>query len=501
MNPSPSLLTCLALLLPAPAFAVLKAGFAERDITPEIGMERPGGYGKVFHKAIHDPCKVRAAVFDDGRRKVAIVGIDALILRRPQVVAVREQVHARCGIDPGAILIGASHSHSSGPVGLILPGEFDHADAAIRQLAYEKSSNADPVYLELVEKQLVEAIVAADAARREVELGFGSGNAEGVSFNRRFRMKNGLSYTHPGYGNPEMLEPAGPVDTEVGVIGAWTPEGELTGCIVTFACHATTSPPGASANYIYYLEKTLREATGSPDLPVVFVNGASGDITQVDNRNPWGRRSGEEAAEVVGGSIGAEALKVLLSLRKITTVPVDQRVETLRIARRPPSAEHLASSREIVKTLPEPGIRATQWIFAKEIVLLDALIAVEPVREVEIQAVQIGPAVFVTTPAEYFCQFGLDQKAAIDFPFTWPVSLANGCVGYVPTAEAFAEHGGGYETRLTSYSNLIPSAGRTMADAGIALALSLDPGPLPKPAKLPPARPPWDYGSTGPQLE
>lgn len=95
----------------APAPTSIKAGFAEADITPDIGMEVPGGYGKAFARSIHDPCKVRAAVFDDGQRRLALVGVDALIVRRPLVLGARKAIHERCGIAPEAILIGASHSH------------------------------------------------------------------------------------------------------------------------------------------------------------------------------------------------------------------------------------------------------------------------------------------------------------------------------------------------------------------------------------------------------
>ncbi len=485
-----------------PPSSGFRAGFAERDITPEIGMEAPGGYGKSYHRVLHDPCKVRASVFDDDRNRVALVGIDALGIRRDTVEKVRQAVRARTGIPGGSILIGASHSHSSGPLVWIMPGEFDDASPLVRRLAYKESTCVDPKYLARVEQALIDAICEANDRRVLARAGVGKGSEPTVAFNRRFRMKDGRSITHPGLGNPEIVEPAGPVDPEVGVIGAWDAKDShrLLGCVVNFACHATTSPGGISANYIHYLEKAIQGYYGK-ECVVVFLAGASGDITQVDNRSPFAYPDGERWAQLVGGKVGAEALKVLLTMEPGILAPVEAQSRVWEIARRAPSPERVKASLELVER-PKPGTDPTALTFAKEIVLLDALIRKSPKVEVEVQAVQVGPAVFVTTPAEYFCRYGLEIKAASGFPCTFPVSLANGCVGYVPTEDAFGPGGGGYETRLTSYSNLEINAGTQMRDAGIDMARQFKPGSVPEPRRRPPFKgDPWSYGNVPPERE
>jgi hypothetical protein len=498
-------LVAVSLLLGAPvqaqpASSPFKVGFAEGDITPEIGSEAPGGYGKAYHKTLHDPCKVRAVVFDDGKNRVALVGIDALFIHRQTTNRVRKAIAQKTGLAEGAILLGASHSHSSGPMSGVMPGEYDDAPELVQRLAYKQSTCADAKYLEKVEHALVEAVCRAHETRVPARAGIGKGSESTVAFNRRFRMRDGGTVTHPGQGNPDIVEPAGPVDPEVGVIGVWDDKKKLLGCVVNFSCHATTSPGGISANYVYYLEKVIQGYYGK-DAVVVFLNGASGDVTQVNNQNPYKQPDAEQWAQLVGGKVGAEALKVLFTMEPGTLVPVEARTRVLPIARRPPATERVRECLEMVQKDPAK-VGHTEWTFAKEIVLLDAKVRKEPQVDVEVQAVQVGPAIFLTTPAEYFCRFGLEQKTRSGFPFTFPVSLANGCVGYVPTEDAFSPSGGGYETRLTSYSNLEITAGSRMRDAGLELARLLKPGPVPMPPRaLPFTGQPWSYGNVKPEIK
>lgn len=474
-------------------------GLAEEDVTPDLGMERPGNYVKNYLQRFYDPCKVRAAAFGSGEERVAVVGLDALVVPRSTVLAARRRIEQRCGIPGDRVMVAASHSHSSGPTGMVQPGEYDHASGFVQQLAYEESSAADADYLQLVEDRIVSAVARADAAREPALCGFGFGREEAAAINRRVRMRNGLTYTHPRQGNPDVAGGPGPMDPEVGVIGVWDRHRRLRGALVNYACHATAGPPGVSANWIYWMERVIRGAFG-PDVVVVFTAAPSGDVTQVDNFGPYRNRSGSEAQQFVGGRVGAEAVKTLLAVQPGAFSPLHARTKLLQIPRRPPSRETLERAHRIVR---DDRVRETdraEWVFAKETVMLDALLTVAPIAEVEIQAVQVGPALFVSNPAEYFVEYGLRIKEASPFPFTFPVELANGSVGYVPTLESFGEHGGGYETRLTSYSNLEIDAGDRIAEASIELARSLTPGPVPEPPPAPPFSGPWDYGDNPPGL-
>jgi neutral ceramidase len=492
---------------------LLKVGFAERDITPAIGMQMAGDYVPTFVQGFHDACKVRAVVFEDGTKTVALVGVDVLAMPESVVRAARDKIVSQCGIPAEAVMIGAAHNHSGGPVGLVQPGEYDGASEFVRKLAYQESQVADKDYLNRVAREIANAVHESYINRAPACCGSASGFEDKVAFTRQFHMSNGLTYTHPGQGNPDIVKPAGATDPQVGVLGVWSPQGRFLGCVVNYTCHATTNPGSgldASANWIYYMEKVIRGAMGG-NAVVVFLQGAAGNVTQVDNLSPYEYPENTPWAEFVGGRVGAEVVKTLLTVVPGSFGPLETRSATLQIPRRAPSAAHVREAYGIVKQGQDPKDRRP-WIFAKETVLLDYKIKTQPVVPVELQAIQVGPTLFLANPAELFCQAGLDIKAGSHFPQTYVVSYANGAVGYVPTEDDFGPHGGGYESQLTSYSNLAITASSQIVKHTSELMSSLHPGPVPAPKKhLPftrtPLNPgslsphPWSYGDVPPEVD
>ncbi len=189
----------------------IMAGFYESDITPAVGMERPGNYFKVFIREIREPLKARAAFITDGKVKLAMVGLD--IIGIPADIS--EPVKA--AFPDMTVVLSPSHAHNAGPARAVKTPEYFSPLA--KQLYEKETVRGHPDYIRQVVNQVVSAIKMAEIRAEEVKLSFGRGNVEGVSFNRGFKMKNGHRATHPGKGNPDIVEPFEPIDTEVGAVG------------------------------------------------------------------------------------------------------------------------------------------------------------------------------------------------------------------------------------------------------------------------------------------
>jgi hypothetical protein len=425
----------------------LHAGFARTGVTPAVGVEMPGGFEKNFAKGIHDPLWVEAAYLGNGSTELAVAGVDLIMIPRDVVEAARRQAETRCGMPAHNILIAASHTHNGGPVVECFNVE------------------SDPAYCRLVAERIAEAVVRARENAVEARIGAGAGREDSVGFNRRFKMKDGTVKTHPGKMNPDIIEPAGPIDPEVAVIAVEDTHGKLLGCLVNFALHGTTLGGDLiSADWPCYLRQAIRGGMGS-DIGVVFLNGACGDVTQVDNRSPRPAEFGEAWARRVGVTVGAEALKVMAKMEFSPNAPLGVAAESLAL----PIRDLAASDEELVaREAPASGLGSSgRDVYLREAHLVREMKAKSPTVDAEIQAIRIGDAGIVGNPAEFFCELGLAIKRGSPYRLTLVAELANGYAGYAPTAEAFK--GGGYETRTARSSFLAPGAGERIVEASAQL--------------------------------
>ncbi len=440
---------------------VLRAGFARTDITPPVGAEVPGGFEKSFSKGVHDPLWVEAACFERAGEKLAVVGVDLIMIPAEVVSAARAQAEARCGMPAENIMVAASHTHNGGPVVDCFRVE------------------GDPAYCKLVAERIAYTVARANDSMVEARVGAGSGREDSVGFNRRFKMKDGTVRTHPGKMNPDIVEPAGPVDPEVAVIAVDDVQGRVLGCVVNYALHGTTMGGNLiSADWPCYLRQTVRGGLGV-DAGVVLLNGACGDVTQVDNRSPRTSEFGEAWCRRVGMTVGAEVLKVLARMEYAADAPLAAASRHLAL----PIRDLAASDDELLaRERPATGLgTGHEEIYRNEAGLLRAIKAKSPTVDVEVQALRIGAAAIVSNPAEFFCALGLSIKKDSQWKPTLIAELANGYCGYVPTAAAF--HEGGYEIRTARSSFLDPASGGEIVRASTDLLGKLAEGKPPETQK------------------
>lgn len=433
---------------------MLKCGFAECDITPILGSIVPGQFHVRYSSGIKDNLYTKATVLDNGTDILAVIAIDALFVEESSVKSIREKINKLIGIPKTNIMVSATHIHSGGPV--CSWGDYIKKDAT---------------YIEHMINKSVDAAVIAYKKAKPAQISFGVGTENGISFNRRFLMKDGTVRTHAKRNDPNIDKPAGPIDPDVTIARIDDEEGNLMGVITNFACHLdVVGGDEYSGDYPGELSRMLKKTYGD-NIVSIFITGTCGNINHNDATGKFVSTKNHYIR--MGKVLAGEVIKTLEKTVPSSNLTLASKSHTIEIAVRQPSKEDLDKAKALLENTKgncndlanNPGANLVECFYAKEAIRMS--IEKEETVNVEVQVLKIGDLSITGLPGEIFVEFGLDIKERSASKYNMVNSLTNGIYGYIPIREAFAQ--GGYEPRLCATSRLEPEAGYKMADSAVDL--------------------------------
>ena len=437
---------------------MLKAGLAEVDVTPPLGIALSGHWHIRHADQVRDPLFAHALVLDDGAAPICLITVDVLSLQRGTVLRCREAIAQATGLAPERIGISATHTHYGPLVARI----------------WTRDVRPDPDYLAQMEAGIVRAATEAWERREPAQIAIGWAFEGKLSFNRRFMMRSGDVVMHPPIASTDILYQEGRVDPEVGVIAVRDAAGAPLGWWVNFACHATVTGAATalSADFPGELARAMKQRHG-PEVVTLFGNGCCGNLCQQDVFDPDRLRSGDELLRHMGDTLADDVATAEEAVQFTGEVALDARSAEIAIPLRHVPVEVEQAARELLEQdYDEDDATAhREHTYAEMIVELVEEKRERPLVPGEIQAFRIGDVGLVLLPGEIFVEHGLTIKLHSPAQRTFVVELGNGIMGYVPTREAF--EGGGYEQRLGNNSKLSPAAGEIMTETGLALLDSM----------------------------
>ncbi len=384
----------------------LQVGFSDAGLTANI--ETPlAGYGSAARRTLltrgykyatwfkpstgmHDPVRVKTMVLLSGSKKLVFISFD--------LAAVTAEMHQDLvrvlnglGYEHDSIFISATHTHSG-------PGTLSN------RLLWEvlAADKFQPAYYSFVREKTALAVAEAEHAAQPAELFTTSFSAQGLQRNRRHR--------------------DGWFDPTANLLLARASSGAWLGGIVNFAIHGTALNARnleLSADVPGGIERALQAQL---HVPVLFINGAEGDVSPAEG--------GFDGIEKIGRSFAQQAMKAL------------------------PQAKLVASTWSVQSStieLGDPAVtigaclsqawhrRIGDWIVLG--------LGESVPRTVTLSAIRIGDLRMFAWPGEPTTTLGLDLKRAA--PGAWVLGLTNGYQGYFTSSGEFAE--GRYEACSSLY--------------------------------------------------
>ena len=228
--------------------APLRAGWAERDVTPEVGHPMAGYGGRANDKkstGIHERIMVRALALSDDNDTVVLLGSDLLQTLPNMLALIEPKIKAAIGLGNTSVMYTSSHTHCG-------PGGF--APGMVAEDAFGEFS---PAYLERLSSSIADAII--EAVRTMAPARFAHGSVEVPEYIRN-RCREGA-----------------PVDATLHVAIAEKNTGERI-YIARYSAHATAYGEEMMALNGDFAGAFQRAVTARTGHPLLYVGGAVGSM-------------------------------------------------------------------------------------------------------------------------------------------------------------------------------------------------------------------------------
>ncbi|QDU08327.1 hypothetical protein [Gimesia aquarii] len=428
---------CCALVFYTDAHAaekVFKAGAATSNITPPLGEYVVGGFKPFPAQNVHDELHARCIVLDNGETKIAFVICDSLGVKAEVFDNARKLIKEETELPPENILMAATHTHSA-------------------------TRASSPKYHPFLSRRIADCVRRALENRVPAKVGWGGIDEPSEVFNRRWFTTNpefcknpfgGIDTVrmNPPRGNAALVKPAGPIDPEISFISVQTLDGRPLALLANYSLHYVggVKKGEISADYFGIFSETIGSLIGAepghPPFVGMLSNGTSGDINNINFRNPGQRMKPYEKMTQVAELTAKRVAEAYQDVKYKTWVPLGAASQELTLTVRKPDAAMQAYFKKVTAQ-PEdaPKHHRYERNYASRVQnLLDGPDEIT----IMLQVLRIGDLCVAAIPFETFCEIGLELKEKTPFDDAFTIELANGSNGYLPTP---AQHKlGGYET-------------------------------------------------------
>ena len=424
-----------------PYFTTLSVGFGRVDISPTEPVPLRGyGYSSGrMSSYIQDPLYATCiALTDSGDNTVLLFTLDMTNSYGSVMDAARQQISQATGVPFDAIMVSATHNHSSPDL--------------------ENTAEASTVrYITLLKNWMTQAAVAAMADRAPARVYITSTKTENLNFVRRYQLQNG-TYAGDNFGNFKSAPISGhetKVDDQLQLV-LFQRQNKKDVMLANFQTHPHREGGSSKTNVTSDLIGPFREKVESTlGCHVAYFTGASGNI------NPTSRIAEENITSNYiehGHALADYALDAYSTFQEIptTSVKVTKTIYTAKVDHTFSDWGPLAS--EAIDYYLANGDLGfyKQFLQGSGIKNVYHLNAVQlrsklPHQlEIPIYAVSVGDLAFVTAPFEVFDTNGMQIKNGSPFSMTFVLTCANNNLSYLPSELAFKH--GGYAVDVTLFA-------------------------------------------------